>query len=291
MTTPKLRWGILSTGSIANQLAGSISKSTTSEIVAVASRTEEGSRAFSGRHGTRHAHADYGSLIGNPEVDIVYVAPPHPMHVEWAVRAAEAGKHVLCEKPAGMSAAEVEEMTAAAKKHGVFFMEAFMYRCHPQIQTLRSLIRTGEIGTVRMIHAALSFYRGPYATDDRLISKKLGGGAILDVGCYVASMARMVAGEASGGRHAEPTEVKSLSRLEPREQTDLISTAMLSFGDGPIAMLQCGMQFWSENIVRIEGDAGWITLTSPWFAEAGKSTIRIHDQQSGGERILNTATI
>lgn len=289
MDASNIRWGILSTGSIAGQFASELAQSDRGTLVAVASRNMETARGFASLHGSPRAHSSYADLISDPEVEAVYIAPPHPMHCEWAVRAAEAGKHVLCEKPAGMSAKEVAEMTGAARKNEVFFMEAFMYRCHPQIATLRSLIRSGEIGTVRMIHATLSFYRGPYGTGDRLISKALGGGAILDVGCYVASMARMVAGEASGRRHAEPEDLKAISRFEPREQTDLISSAILSFPDGPIAMVQCGMGFWAENIVRIEGDLGRITLTSPWFA-GPEASIRIHSQESGTERVIPTET-
>jgi predicted dehydrogenase len=290
MTATKLRWGILSTGKIAHRFAEALSKSSSGQLVAVASRTLEDSAQFAEQHNVPHAHADYAALLENPEVDAVYIAPPHPMHREWAIRCAEAGKHILCEKPAGMNRAEVEEMIGAARKHGVFFMEAFMYRCHPQTETLRKLIRSDEIGPIRMIHATFSYYLGEYDRHHRLVARALGGGSILDIGCYGVSMARMVAGEVLGKRYAEPEEVRGFARLEPGEKTDLTAAAILRFPGGLIAMIQSGLQLHGTNEVRLEGELGTITLNRPWGVYPEEAEIRIHNHKGGETRTLRSGT-
>ena len=290
MTASKLRWGILSTGKIAHRFAEALSKSSTGQLVAVASRTSEDALKFAEQHGVPHAHADYAALLQNPEVEAIYIAPPHPMHREWAIRCAEAGKHILCEKPAGMSRDEVEEMIGAARRHGVFFMEAFMYRCHPQTETLRNLIRSGEIGPIRMIHATFSYHLGEYDPSHRLVARDLGGGSILDIGCYGISMARMVAGEVLGKRHAEPAEVRGFARLEPGEQTDLTASAILRFPGDMIAMIQSGILLNGSNEVRLEGELGTVTLNRPWIIDKDEAEIRIVNHKGGETRTLRSGT-
>lgn len=290
MSTTKLRWGILGTGRIAHRFAEALSKSSSGQLMAAGSRTPEDASKFAERHGAPHAHADYAALLQNPEVDAVYIATPHPMHREWAVRCAEAGKHILCEKPAGMNRAEVEEMIGAARKHGVFFMEAFMYRCHPQTETLRKLIRSGEIGPIRMIHATFSYHLGKYDPRHRLIARNLGGGSILDIGCYGISMVRLVVGEDSGKRHAEPEAVRGFARLDPGEKTDLTAAALLRFPGGLIAMIQSGLQLHGTNEVRLEGDLGTITLNHPWVIDPEDAEIRISTHKNGGSRTLRSGT-
>jgi predicted dehydrogenase len=288
MNSTSLRWGILSTGKIAHRFATALSKSSTSELVAVASRSEAPARAFAQQHGVRDAHGDYASLLTNPEVDAVYIATPHPMHLEWVLKCAEAGKHILCEKPSGMNRGETEQMIAAAKAHGVFFMEAFMYRCHPQTRILRELIRSGEIGKIRMIHASFSYNREFFDPKDRLFARDLGGGSILDVGCYGVSMARLVAGEIVGRRYAEPIEIKGFARLETSLQTDLTAAALLQFDDGLIAMIQSGLRLQGENCVLIEGEIGSITVASPWALRHGEAFIRVLHHKSGESRTIET---
>lgn len=288
MNSTSLRWGILSTGKIAHRFAMALSKSTTGKLVAVASRAEASAHAFTKKHGVRDAHGDYASLLANPEVDAVYIATPHPMHLEWAIKCAKAGKHILCEKPAGMNRGETEQMIEAAKAHGVFFMEAFMYRCHPQTRILRELIRSGEIGEIRMIHASFSYNREFFDPKDRLFARELGGGSILDVGCYGVSMARLVAGEIVGRRYAEPCQVKGFARLEPSQQTDLTAAALLQFDDGLIAMIQSGLRLQGENCVKIEGEIGSITVACPWALRHGEAFILVLHHKSGETRQIET---
>ena len=281
MTSQKIRWGILSTGSIARRFGGSLRKSSTGVLSAVASRSLAPAESFASEFGPAKAYADYASLIDDPEVDAVYIAPPHPMHREWAIRSAEAGKAILCEKPAGMNHTELTEMLAAAKANGVFFMEAFMYRCHPQTQLLRESLRKDLIGPARMIHATFSYPAPNYNPRERRYARELGGGSILDVGCYGVSMSRLIAGELSGRRFAEPLETKGFARLEPEEKTDLTAAALLRFEGDLIAMIQSGVALKGENIVRIEGERGSITVGCPWALRHGESFIRITDHLSG----------
>lgn len=288
MNSTPLRWGILSTGKIAHRFARALNTSLTGKLVAVASRSEESARAFANQHGVLHVHGDYASLLANPEVDAIYIATPHPMHLEWVLKCAEAGKHILCEKPAGMNRAEVEAMIAAAKTNGVFFMEAFMYRCHPQTRLLRELIRSGEIGSIRMIHASFSYNREQFDPTDRLFARTLGGGSILDVGCYGISMARLVAGVIAGKRFAEPLQIKGFARIEPTVQTDLIAAALLQFEDGLIAMIQSGLRLQGENRVLIEGEEGSITVGCPWALRHGEAFIRVLHHKSGETRRIET---
>jgi predicted dehydrogenase len=281
MTSPKIRWGILSTGAIARRFAGSLKKSSTGTLAAVASRTTERAEAFAQEFGALRAHGDYAALIAEPEIDAVYIAPPHPMHREWALRCAEAGKAILCEKPAGMNRGEIGEMLAAAKANDVFFMEAFMYRCHPQTRLLRETLRSDLIGPVRMIHATFSYPAPDYNPRGRRYAKELGGGSILDVGCYGVSMSRLIAGEIAGRRFAEPLEVKGFGRLDPGQGTDLTASALLRFEGDLIAMVQSGIALKGENIVRIEGERGSIIVGCPWAVRHGESFLQVADHITG----------
>jgi predicted dehydrogenase len=153
--TKTLRWGIIGTGRIAREFAAGIAHSRHGKLVAVASRSPiiEAAPEF----GAAHRHTGYAKLLSDKSVDAVYIATPHPMHAEWAIRAAEAGKHVLCEKPIGMNAAEADAIIDAARRHDVFLMEAFMYRAHPQTEALTALVRSGAIGEVRLIEASFGY--------------------------------------------------------------------------------------------------------------------------------------
>jgi len=289
MTPPKIRWGILSTGAIARRFGGSLRKSSSGLLSAVASRSLPPAEAFAEALGATKAHGDYSSLIADREVDAVYIAAPHPMHREWAIRCSEAGKAVLCEKPAGMNRTELTEMLAAAKANGVFFMEAFMYRCHPQTLRLRETLRKDLIGPVRMIHATFSYPAPNYNPRERRYARELGGGSILDVGCYGVSMARLIAGELSGKRFAEPLEVKGFARLEPSERTDLTAAALLRFEGNLIAIIQSGIALKGENLVRIEGERGSIVVGCPWAIRHGESFIQIINHVTG-ETITHQTT-
>lgn len=282
MTHPvsPLRWGILSTGRIAGVFAQGLAATTSGRLVAVGSRSAESAARFAAAHGVEsaHAHPTYESLLADPEVEAVYIATPHPQHVEWAVKAAEAGKHVLCEKPAALNHAEAMVMIQAARRAGVLFMEAFMYRCHPQTAKLAELLRSGVIGQVRLVQTAFGF-RSDFNPDSRLWNNALGGGGILDVGCYAISLARLVAGAANGRPFADPVDVQGAGQLHPETGVDVVATASLRFTDGIVAQLSTAIGAQIDNTARIFGDEGWIEIPHPWImtkSDGDEREIRVH---------------
>jgi predicted dehydrogenase len=263
-----LRWGILGTGGIARKFAAALKDSRTGRLVAVGSRAEDTLRAFLADFPVR-GYANYDAVLADPEVEAVYISPPHPFHAEWAIRAARAGKHILCEKPLTMNAAEAAAVIDAARSAGVFLMEAFMYRCHPQTARLVELVREGRIGPVRLIHANFSF-RCEWNPRSRLLARELGGGGILDVGCYCASMARLIAGAAQGALFADPIELKAVGNIG-EAGVDEFSVAVLKFPAGIQAQIACGVRVALENTVRIYGDNGRIDVPSPYGINGGKT--------------------
>ena len=273
MTT--LRWGIIGTGTIAHKFARGVLRSKTGKLAAVASRTDSKAREFAMLYQIPHAHGSYDALLADPEVDVVYIATPHPQHREWAVRAAQAKKHILCEKPLGVHYDEAVEMLQAAWENNVFFMEAYMYRSHPQIARMLELLRKGAIGDVRTITARFTF-RATYDLEGRLFNRTLGGGGILDVGGYCTSMARLIAG-AKQGAVVEPEKVFAAGQIGPESGVDEYAAALLSFPGDIVAMLSCGLRLQQDNQVRIEGTEGSLILPTPWAAnvDGGESQILV----------------
>ncbi len=274
----KLRWGILATGRIAGTFAKGLAESKTGELVAIGSRSVESAERFGAEYGVVRRHSSYEALLADPEVEAVYISTPHPMHAEWAIKTAEAGKHVLCEKPLSLNHAEAMAVVEAAYENDVFLMEAFMYRCHPQTAKLVELIREGAIGEVRVIQATFSF-QGRYNPESRLYKHELGGGGILDVGCYCTSMARLIAGVAVGKDFDDPVEVKGTGHIG-ESRADEYAVAAVRFPSEIVAALAAGAAVAQENVVRVYGSEGWLLVPEPWiFGPNGK--IVLH--RKGGE--------
>jgi predicted dehydrogenase len=261
-----VRWGILGTGWIAGIFAQGISQSQNGVLAAVASRTQAAADRFGDTFGVPLRLGSYRDLLRSPSIDAVYIATPHTLHAEWTIEAARHGKHVLCEKPLAINHAQAAEVFAAAERHGVFVMEAFMYRCHPQTTVLADLIRAGNIGKVYAIEAAFSF-EAPYDPGHRLFAKALGGGAILDVGCYCISMARLLAGAASGLPVAEPISLQAVAKIGPTSKVDEYASALLEFPGGIVATLSAGIVLQRESAVRVYGSAGTLKVPSPWWPD------------------------
>lgn len=258
-----VRWGILATGRIAGKLADATAESETSELVAVGSRTQAAADAFAlNRPGIR-AHGSYDALLADDAVQVVYVSTPHPQHAEWTIKALEAGKAVLCEKPLGVNHPEAMAMVETAAFHQRFLMEAFMYRTHPQTAKLLELVRDGAIGEVRQIDASHGF-ASPFDPNSRLHSNELAGGGIMDVGCYPVSMARLVAGE-------EPAEIAGFATLG-ETGTDRWASALLKFPSGTIARVSTAVSLSLDNTVRIFGSKGSIHVSTPWFGNRPDGT-------------------
>ena len=273
MTTTTLQWGILSTGRIARQFATDLRSSRTGRLVAVASRHEADAAAFASEFGDVHAHGSYAALLADPEVQAVYIGTLHPWHAEWAIEAARAGKHVLCEKPLALNLADAQRMIAAAREHGVLLMEAFMYRLHPQTLKIVELVRAGQVGEVRVIRASFNF-AVDFDPGHRLFNKGLGGGAILDVGCYPMSFARLIAGQASGQAFANPTTLLGVGRIHPVAQTDEFASAVATFPGGVLAELSCGTTILDDQSVQIHGTDGWIDVPKPFLpGEGGRDEV------------------
>lgn len=264
MNTADIKWGILAAGNIAGAFATAIKECPGSTVHAVASRELDRAQGFADAHGIPRAYGDYESLLADPEVAAVYIATVHPLHLEWISRALHAGKHVLCEKPLVMNLREAKRAQKIAVDKRCLLREAFMYRYHPQTQKAADLVSAGAIGSVRMIEADFCFDSGT-APESRLQAKALGGGAILDVGCYTMSFARLIAGRARGRLFAEPLELKAVGHLDPQTKTDMWTTAVLRFEGDILAKLTCAVRMKSPNSVRILGDQGHIEVESPWF--------------------------
>lgn len=264
-----LAWGIIGTGAIAQCLASALGKSRTGKLVAAASRSREKAESFGEKFNLAPGkrYASYAALLEDKEIDAVYVATPHPQHAEWAIRAAEAGKHVLVEKPIGVNQYEAQAIIEAAVANNVFLMEAFMYRCHPQTQKLVELIKERVIGDVRVIQATFSFHGG-YNPEGRTFKNELAGGGILDVGCYATSMARLIAGAAAGKDFADPIEVKGVGHLEPTG-ADGYAIGVLKFPGDILAQVATGVSLNQENVVRVFGSEGRIFIPNPWVCNRG----------------------
>ena len=262
-TTP-IRWGILGPGSIARAFAGGVAASRTGKLVAIGARNPGKPGLAEAFPGARIVDG-YEALLADPDIDAVYIAIPHPGHAEWAIKATEAGKHVLCEKPLALTAFEADAMFHAARKAGTFLGEAFMYRLHPQTLKLVELIKSGVIGEVRMIKSSFGFAMPGFMPEHRLYANDLAGGGILDVGGYPVSMARLIAGAAAGVPFAEPDKVTGTAHLG-QSGVDEWASALLHFPGGIVAEVSCSISLNQDNVLRILGTKGRIEVPDFWFA-------------------------
>ncbi|MER8376813.1 aldo/keto reductase [Mesorhizobium sp. M1406] len=262
-TTP-IRWGILGPGSIAQSFAGGVADSRTGKLVAIGARNPAKPGLAESFPGARILDG-YDALLADPDVDAVYISIPHPGHAQWAIKAAEAGKHVLCEKPLALTAFEADAMMHAARKAGTFLGEAFMYRLHPQTLKLVELIRSGVIGDVRMIKSSFGFAMPRFMPEHRLYANDLAGGGILDVGGYPVSMVRLIAGAAAGKPFAEPDKVVGTAHLG-QSGVDEWASALLHFPGGIVAEVSCSISLNQDNVLRILGTKGRIEVPDFWFA-------------------------
>ena len=286
----RLAWGIIGAGHIAKALARGLEHSRTGRLLAVGSRTIEKANAFADEFKVPKRYGSYEELLADPEVQVVYVATPHPMHTEWAIKAAEAKKNILCEKPIGINFAEAMAIVEAAERNNVFLMEAFMYRCHPQTKKLIELLKEKAIGQVRVIQATFSFGAG-YNLESRLLNNALGGGGILDVGGYPVSMSRLIAGIANGKDFIEPIEVKGCGYLGAESRVDEYAVAVAKFPGNIIAELATGVQVTQDNSVRIYGSEGNIVIPWPWIParESGQVKMTLTKGKETKEIVIDCA--
>ncbi len=278
-----LRWGILGTGTIAAKFAKDLLASKTGKLVAIGSRTPESAERFGNDFlaGTAiNRHGSYDALLADPAVQAVYISTPHPFHAQWSIRAAMAGKHILCEKPLALNYADAMTIVEAARANGVFLMEAFMYRCHPVVDRLIALLREGVIHDVRMIHANFGF-QCALNYDHRLLNNALGGGGILDVGCYPVSLARLIAGVAAGKEFLDPVHVAASGVVGEKSRVDELASLILTFSNRIIASISTGIQCTLNNDIHIYGTGGSIYIPWLWIPQpkGNKIIIRRHGKE------------
>ncbi len=285
----RIAWGIIGTGAIAHIFAQALANSRTGRLVAVGSRSAESAQKFAQEIGTVRGHGSYDALLADTEVQAVHISTPHPLHAKWCRRAAQAGKHILCEKPLTMTHAEAVDVANVAREHGVFLMEAFMYRCHPQTARIVQLVRSGSLGRVGVIQATFSFRR-EFEAAGRHFNRELGGGGILDVGCYTVSIARLIAGAARGMPFADPLELTGVAELHPETRTDLFAIASARFPDGVLAQLATGVGLTQDSGLRVFGTEAWLHVANPFTMgrEGGSSTIRLTRGEEVEEIITTT---
>lgn len=261
----RIAWGILGAGAIAHAFADGVTRSRTGKLIAVGSRTQNNADTFAAQWGGLRSYGSYETLLKDPCVQAVYIATPHPMHPEWAIKAAEAGKHLLVEKPLAINAYLAQSVIEAAIRNKVFLMEAYMYRCHPQTRKLVELLQQKIIGDVNVIQATFSF-RSNYSPDSRTWNNDLAGGGILDVGGYTTSIARLIAGVAIGQPFAEPVNVTGSGHLHELSGVDAWAVGTLKFDSGIVATLATGVAVDQENVVRVFGSKGSLILPVPYVS-------------------------
>jgi predicted dehydrogenase len=272
-----VRWGVLSTAKIGvEKVIPAMQAGRFSRVEAIASRDLSQARKVAGRLGISRAYGSYEKLLADPEVDAVYIPLPNHLHVPWSVKALEAGKHVLCEKPIGLNAAEAEELSAASRlAPGLKVMEAFMYRQHPQWQRARQLVREGEIGELRTVGSFFAYYN----VDPNNIRNRadLGGGALMDIGCYCISLARWLF-------NAEPKRAVGLMELDPEFRVDRLTTGILDFGNGT-STFTCATQLAHYQRVQILGTEGRIEIEIPFNPSPDRRTRIWHQRKNGVHEI------
>ena len=246
-----LRLGILGCANIARQFVRDVAASPLVRVAAVASRDAAKARAFAAQLGVPRTHASYEALLGDDEVDAIYIPLPNSMHAEWAIACAKHGKHVLCEKPLAMNLAEANEMHRFARDCGVVLLEAYPWWFQPQTGAMLELLRGGAIGTVRAAQVTFGFtLNDPEGKNIRSVAD-LGGGALMDAGCYCLSLIRLVMGRA-------PHSVQASSRLGPTG-VDIATSATLQFADGAVAQLHCAMDMALARNAVVVGSDGFLT--------------------------------
>ncbi|WP_296014223.1 aldo/keto reductase [uncultured Agrobacterium sp.] len=277
-----IRWGIIGPGTIAKTFAEGVAHSTTGKLVAIATRNPDRPGLSDGFPGARIV-SGYDALLSDAEIDAVYISTPHTGHAEWAIKAIRAGKHVLVEKPIALSAYDADAIFHEAKKAGVFAGEAYMYRLHPQTAKIVDLVKSGAIGEVRIIRSSFGFSMGSFRADHRLFANESAGGGILDVGGYPVSMARLIAGAASGQPFIEPTKVSGVAHLG-QSGVDEWASAVLKFPNEIIAEVSCSIMANQDNVLRIIGSEGRIEVPDFWFASGHKGGVGKIDVIKGKER-------
>ena len=261
-----VRWGVLSTARINDLFLDGVARSSLARVVAVGARDRERAARFADERGIERVHAGYEALLADEDVEAVYIPLPNSMHVEWAVRALEAGKHVLCEKPLSRHPEEVQRAFDVADRRGLLLMEAFMFRHNPKTHRLAELVAGGAVGSMRLIRSQFSFNaRDP---SNIRLSRALDGGALMDVGCYCVSGTRLLAGE--------PERVYA-EQVLGGDGVDVVFAATMRFAGDLLAEFDAGLALASRDELEVIGEDGSLFLDDPWHARSPVIELRRGD--------------
>ncbi len=277
MPDKKIRWGVISTANIGRWAVNpAIQASVNGELMAVASRDAQTARDFAERWSIPKYYASYADLLRDAEIDAVYIPLPNSLHRDWTMQAAEAGKHVLCEKPLGMTEAECRDMSAAAEHNGVRFMEAFMYRFHPRTERVLEMLKSGVVGDLKMIHSTFTFRLTQ--PDNIRLQPELGGGALMDVGCYCINVSRTIA-------NTEPVEVQAFAAWSSSGVDNMMSGTLRFAGD-LLASFECGLNTKRRESYEIGGTDASLRVPDAFLPGAGE--VFIEELRDGEEPIFHS---
>lgn len=269
----KIRWGVISTANIGRKaMIPALKSLKRSEVAAVASRDQGKARDFAEELDIPKAYGDYQELLDDPEIQAVYIPLPNHLHKEWTIRAADAGKHILCEKPLAFDADECIEMIDAAESNGVILMESFMYRYHPRILSALEMVKSGGIGKLKTIQASFTFHLKN--KNDIRLKYERGGGALMDVGCYCVNICRLMAGR-------EPLAVQARAALASTGVDEQL-VGMLDFGDGIFAHFDCGFNQGARQHCLLSGTDGYLSIPKAFNPGEKRSVIQ---EVRGGETV------
>ena len=258
----ELKWGVLSTAKIGvKDVIPAIQNTEGNRVVAISSRSLENAQETAHNLGIEKAYGSYDDLLEDPEIDVIYNPLPNHLHVSYTVKALTAGKHVLCEKPVAINHQDAVDLAKFASKHPhLKVMEAFMYRFHPQWAFIRKIIDSGDIGDIRHVHSTFTYFNNQ--PDNIKNQAELGGGSLLDIGCYCVNFSRWM-------YQSEPLKVQSEMNFDPVFNTDRYTSALLTFDGGGTASFLCGMQITQDQRAQIFGSRGKIEISIP-FNDADK---------------------
>ena len=284
MPQKKIRWGILSTAKIGiGSVIPAIQQSNNGVAAAIASRDAQKARDTARALSIARAFDSYQALLESPDIDAVYIPLPNSLHAEWSIRAAQHGKHILCEKPFALNTTQVDEMIAAAKQHRVLLMEAFMYRFHPQYAQVKELIAQGAIGEVRMIRSAFGFQQNDL--NNIRLQRELGGGSLMDVGCYCVNVSRWLAG-------TEPVQAQASAMFGEKSRVDETLIGILRFPNNVNAHFDSSFHTAYREGLEIQGSEGRLELERPFRSHAagGIGKIILH-RKDDPHQIFTTPAI
>ena len=280
----KIRWGILSTARINRALLDPIRQASRSELAAVASRDINKAQAYAAENGIPKAYGSYEEMLADPEIDVIYNSLPNSLHCEWTVKAAEAGKHVLCEKPLVTTLTELDQIEAAAKANNVTIFEAFMYLHHPQTLKVKEIVGSGQLGELRLINSWFNFYLPPENSANIRLNPNLAGGSLWDVGVYPNSLVIVMA-------HAGPPVEVWASQAKGETGVEVSFAGQLKFSNGVVAQISSGFRTPFRQAAYIVGSEGILEINEPWKpgAEGKKATVRWTKLDDSEELIVTPA--